>query len=161
MGGGESIKHTDTLSSSEFQELIDGVYNTDEGFSGRTGFHYCVFADEIWNGRSGVNWGLEYIVADGHSYVNHKIKAQAGLLMHETGHSIGLLPGKESQGPGYFPGIDNDNSQNPGDSEYEKYANYKSCMNYRYTKTIIDYSNGSHGTNDHDDWGDINLAKYL
>ena len=34
MGAGEPIKHKGTLTSDDFQDLIDEVYNTDEGFSG-------------------------------------------------------------------------------------------------------------------------------
>jgi hypothetical protein len=31
-------------------------------------------------------------------------------------------------------------------------------MNYRYTIHILDYSDGSHGKRDYDDWGNIDLT---
>ncbi|RLF69216.1 MAG: hypothetical protein DRN57_01380, partial [Thermoplasmata archaeon] len=170
MGGGESIKHTETLSEDEFNDLFDKKYNTNEGFtqSRKKIFHYCIFADNIWTGRSGKSYSSnKFVVADGHSVVNpiigSHVKGQAGSFMHELGHSLGLFEGSESKGPGYFPGIDNDKSDDwtwpwNTDHPYHKYKNYKSCMNYRYQTEIIDYSDGNHGSGDHDDWSDIMIT---
>ncbi len=148
MGGGEEIEHRDPLSETEFkQDLYNSNYNGNHGFTqSRKGkFHYCVFADEIWTGRSGINPSSvkeTFVVADGHSLVDD-VTAQAGTFMHELGHSLGLT-GTPVGRPGYFKGIDEEYNQD-----------YKSCMNYEYQTTLIDYSDGSNGAKDHDDWADV------
>ena len=70
----------------------------------------------------------------------------AGVMMHETGHVLGIFRGNT-------PGCDNSN-------EILKYLNYRSCMNYHYTYFVVDYSDGSHGVNDFDDWDRIDLTRF-
>lgn len=70
----------------------------------------------------------------------------AGVMMHETGHVLGIYRGNS-------PGCDNS-------KEVFKYLNYKSCMNYFYTYFVVDYSDGSHGVNDFDDWDRIDLTRF-
>jgi len=70
----------------------------------------------------------------------------AGAIMHETGHTLGII--------GDIP-----NSIWPWQINYWRYGRYKSCMNYRYIYIgVVDYSDGSHGINDYDDWGNIDLT---
>jgi hypothetical protein len=72
-------------------------------------------------------------------------------IMHETAHTFGidyLFP----------PGCDNKRTLYPWRLSYWLFGNYKSCMNYRYTFTILDYSNGSHGFGDYDDWGNLDFT---
>jgi hypothetical protein len=72
-----------------------------------------------------------------------------GGLMHETGHTLNIRA----------PGCDARKSVWPWQLNYWVYANYKSCMNYRYVyRGLVDYSDGTHGTNDDDDWGKIDLT---
>lgn len=33
-------------------------------------------------------------------------------------------------------------------------------MNYRYVFKLVDYSDGSHGENDFDDWGHLDLTQF-
>jgi hypothetical protein len=76
----------------------------------------------------------------------------ASALMHELGHTLGIFSGNT-------PGCDNQNTQNPWQYEYWKYTSYKSVMNYRYIYTeLIDYSDGSRGKNDFNDWDTIDLT---
>jgi hypothetical protein len=70
----------------------------------------------------------------------------AGVMMHESGHVLGIFHSNT-------PGCDTKN-------EVLKYYNYKSCMNYFYTYFLVDYSDGSHGPNDFDDWGRIDLTRF-
>jgi hypothetical protein len=73
----------------------------------------------------------------------------AGAIMHETGHTLNIQA----------PGVDARDGVWPWQTNYWKYARYKSCMNYRYVyRGVVDYSDGSHGKNDYDDWGDIDLT---
>ena len=76
----------------------------------------------------------------------------AGAMMHETGHVLGINHWNT-------PGCDTD-SGFPGGSEWYKYRNYKSCMNYNYVYTLIDYSDGSRGENDFNDWERIDLTRF-
>jgi len=162
MGGGGQITHQDELAT----EDKDGDLNDWNDFYGNNNyfnsdrkhiFRYCIFAHEIDTGKSGRCDHIDlFIVADADSVVNHEIKGQAGTFMHELGHTLGL-------DDDLFDGIDNDQSDDwtwPWDTDhpYNRYANYKSCMNYRYQTEIIDYSDGTHGSGDFDDWGHIDLT---
>ena len=74
----------------------------------------------------------------------------AGAIMHETGHTLGIFGWD-------VPGCDNHDSIFPNKG-WLKWRSYKSVMNYNYAYFLIDYSDGSHGKNDHDDWGNIDLT---
>jgi len=73
----------------------------------------------------------------------------AGAIMHEVGHSMDV----------YNPGVDNRNTYWPWQIGFWRFGPYKSVMNYRYIYTgLVDYSDGSRGKNDYDDWGTINFT---
>jgi hypothetical protein len=73
----------------------------------------------------------------------------AGAIMHETGHTLNIEA----------PGCDDPNTIWPWMTDYWRYGRYHSVMNYRYIYNgNIDYSDGSHGKNDYDDWGHIDLT---
>jgi hypothetical protein len=59
------------------------------------------------------------------------------VLMHELGHSMGLMPVVAE-------GIDN---------RWVPAEEYPSVMNYNTGDALLDYSAGGHGPDDHDDWG--------
>ena len=72
-------------------------------------------------------------------------------IMHETGHTFGI--------DFLFPiGCDNIFTTKPYHIAYWFFENYKSCMNYRYTYSLLDYSDGSHGIGDSDDWGQLDFS---
>ncbi|MCD6448219.1 MAG: hypothetical protein J7L58_04150 [Thermoplasmata archaeon] len=77
--------------------------------------------------------------------------AMASLFMHELGHTLGIFWHT-------YHGCDNITSTRPWYDGWDKYANYKSCMNYRYAWSLIDYSDGSHGQGDFNDWATIDPA---
>jgi hypothetical protein len=75
----------------------------------------------------------------------------AGAMMHETGHLLDVEA----------PGADNHGGAWPWNVEFWRYGSYKSVMNYRYIYSdLIDYSDGSHGKNDYDDWATIDLTYF-
>jgi hypothetical protein len=81
----------------------------------------------------------------------NRASVYAGAIMHETGHTLGI----------YAPGCDAPDCVWPWQINYWLYAPYKSCMNYRYTyRGIVDYSDGSRGKNDFDDWAIIDLTLF-
>ena len=77
----------------------------------------------------------------------------ASVIMHEMGHNFGIRFG-------YPSGCDNQNTKYPWQLGWYLYRNYESIMNYRYTYEILDYSDGSHGNRDFDDWSNINLSYF-
>ena len=76
----------------------------------------------------------------------------AAVLMHEIGHTLGIFHGNT-------PGADNGKTVKPSQYDYWKYGPYKSVMNYRYIYSgMVDYSDGSRGRNDFDDWNTLDLT---
>ena len=66
-------------------------------------------------------------------------------VLHELGHTCGF-------GLMHHSGVDNTTA-----NVKEVYNNYMSVMNYKkYALRLFDYSDGTHGENDCDDWGQIN-----
>ena len=76
--------------------------------------------------------------------------AYASVYMHETGHTLDLR----------YEGVDNQGTYYPWQLPYWIYGPYRSTMNYRYTYRIVDYSDGSHGPRDYDDWSNIDLTGF-
>jgi hypothetical protein len=74
-------------------------------------------------------------------------------IMHEMGHNFGIRGGNP-------PGCDVQLSKWPWEIGYWIYRTYKSIMNYHYTYKIFDYSDGSHGKRDYDDWEAIDLSYF-
>jgi hypothetical protein len=77
----------------------------------------------------------------------------ASSIMHEMGHNFGIRNGNP-------PGCDAHRAIKPWQPLFWVYLNYKSIMNYIYTYSILDYSDGSHGRRDHDDWNAIDLSHF-
>lgn len=85
-------------------------------FSRARAFHYCLFVNKYGGeGSTGLSRGIpggDFIVADGAGGGNLNVTEQAGTLMHEFGHNLGLRHGG-------------------GDSVHYK-PNYLSIMNYSF-----------------------------
>jgi hypothetical protein len=76
---------------------------------------------------------------------------QAVQVMHELGHSLGI-------NKVVWAGVDNASSRN-GDPPDYPWWDYVSCMNYDYFwMRYFDYSDGSHGEYDTDDWSNLDLT---
>jgi len=76
---------------------------------------------------------------------------QAIQVMHELGHSLGFLYA-------HTPGVDNTSLRHPDVKDYP-WFDYKSCMNYDYfMQRLFDYSDGTNGPNDTDDWSAVDLT---
>ena len=119
-------------------------------------FHYSVIVyDAGFNGFavSGDMWQISS------KYIEEKCQqlffvdpavVYSSVYMHETGHSLDIDN----------PGVDNQNTIYPWHPDYWKYRPYKSCMNYGYTYILVDYSYGSRGMNDFNDWHDLDLTDF-
>ena len=79
--------------------------------------------------------------------------AFASVVMHELGHGLGVLGS-------VFPGCDNQKGRSPLGIGFWMYGDYVSCMNYRYCYRYMDYSDGSNGMRDFDDWSFMELARF-
>ena len=74
---------------------------------------------------------------------------QATAVMHEMGHTLGI---------GYLHcgGVDNISRE-----AFVEWYDYQSCMNYFwYAQRLFDYSDGSHGEKDVDDWALIDVGGF-
>jgi hypothetical protein len=70
-------------------------------------------------------------------------------ILHELGHSCGF-------NLTYHGGVDN----NTADA-LATWGNYRSSMSYlTWWEKLFDYSDGSHGEGDKDDWSNIDLAYF-
>jgi hypothetical protein len=80
-----------------------------------------------------------------------RVIVYVGAIMHETGHTLNIQA----------PGVDCHTGVWPWQPGYWRYQNYKSVMNYRYIYNgISDYSDGTHGKNDYDDWAHLDLTYF-
>ena len=119
-------------------------------------FHYGVIIHKSTS-AAGAMFGPDrfYITSNGH---NLKIEKNPLLLdrdivygsayMHECGHTLGIEN----------PGVDDRNSMYFYQLNWWKWHPYKSVMNYGYMYQMVDYSDGSRGMNDFDDWGTLDLT---
>lgn len=74
----------------------------------------------------------------------------ASAYMHELGHTFNFYP---------IPGH-NEGCYYPWQAGWWLVGSYKSCMNYRYMYYTVDYSDGSHGKNDFDDWERMDMTYF-
>ena len=81
----------------------------------------------------------------------HREIIYASAIMHETGHVLGIFHSNT-------PGCDNASGKFPWQKDWWVWRNYKSVMNYGLMYTFVDYSDGSRGRNDFDDWDRIDLT---
>ena len=73
--------------------------------------------------------------------------------MHELGHTLGIFGNRP-------PGCDDQGGKYPWQLGWWLNRPYKSCMNYGYTYYLVDYSDGSRGKRDFDDWHNIDLQHF-
>jgi hypothetical protein len=79
----------------------------------------------------------------------------ATVFMHELGHTLGLFHD-------VYPGIDNESHIIPFPTPFIKgqltHYRYLSCMSYQYAWQVLNYSDGSRGKGDFNDWGNLDLT---
>jgi hypothetical protein len=159
--GGEEILYSDISNLEKLRDLYWDYFLHNDLDNPRKGiFHYTIvsnYIEELYGGCVFFGWDhLDTIsIAGQQIQENHKNEREGKIIvygiMHELGHSLGLIIDD-------YDGIDNDESWDIWRKSFWKYNNYKSCMNYRYVYDILDYSDGSHGKNDFDDWDNIDLG---
>lgn len=145
--------------SSNFASNRDGIWHYMI-----TGNRYTYDVDPAdssgWASAMGSNVfvGIGYIKDD--TNATDQDRAIADTLAHEIGHNLCLTGERlyfEQPASCAYQGVDNKSTS----SAYYNLENYESVMNYRYQLTdvddlgVVDYSDGSNSTNDHDDWSAI------
>ena len=74
-----------------------------------------------------------------------------GGAIHELGHTLGL--NVDDHG-----GIDNRISTKMFTLQWWKYLSYLSCMSYMYTYLLFDFSDGTLGNGDFNDWENMDFS---
>lgn len=158
LGGGEELPYKDSF----YYNFLKDIYweyflNNDLNNPRKNIFHYGLICNYgPGNGFAFIGWAhLNSFCISGQMLADSNPNYERGQLvvtgsMHETCHTLGLFADD-------FGGNDNRASVLPWFWEYWKYWNYKSCMNYRYTWDILDYSDGTHGSGDFNDWGNLDF----
>jgi len=157
MGGGEIIPFEKKVSGRLLGYYYNRYFLHDGEQAWRQGvFHYAlVVYDAGYPGyvfrRDALQISSMYVNEKSHQlfFVDPAI-VYGSVFMHETGHTLDI----------WNPGVDDPDTMYPWKYDYWKYRPYKSCMNYGYTYLLVDYSDGSHGKNDFDDWHDLSLTYF-
>ncbi len=171
MGGGELIPFVDVLRLGEEKQYYNQYFLQDQAENWRRGVfryalmsyhHFPISGLEFAGEDGGYTQGLNSFVLSTKS-LEEKIESwllpfernltYASVIMHELGHTMGIYIGNP-------PGCDNQLSRTPLGIGWWLYGNYVSCMNYRYCYQLLDYSDGSHGWGDFDDWSELRVSQF-
>ena len=182
MGGGETYPFDESLSFDEIQEIYWEYFMHEDPDNWRRGvFHWGIISyhSDYYHGFAFPSFvenrstALDcfHIATKEHEVIPfkypilriisrkslnkqyHRELIYASAMMHETGHVLGIFYDNT-------PGCDNQTGKFPWEKDWWVWRNYKSCMNYGWMYTIVDYSDGSRGQNDFDDWGRIDLTAF-
>ncbi len=159
LGGGEEIPLISNFSYTDLRDLYWNYFLHNDLNNPRKGiFHYCLVCD--YGADRGFSFfGWEHldsfqISAQGlHESFPRYTRSHVIIsgAFHELGHTFGLFVDDHG-------GIDNMVDTKIFTLQWWKYLSYKSSMNYWYTYSVFDYSDGSHGKGDFDDWGTLDFS---
>ncbi len=159
LGGGEEIPYAGNLSYEMIRDRYWDYFLHNNLDNPRKGiFHYGLICDYTpgggfavvgWDQLDSFTLSVELLMRGFSSYGRERLIVSA--TMHELGHTLGLVVDD-------FGGIDNLATASPKYKEYWQYLDYKSCMSYRYTWDVMDYSDGSHWGRDFNDWENLDFS---
>ncbi len=158
-GGGEEILQINNFSFSDLSDLY-WIYFLHNNLSNprKNIFHYCLvcdygpasgFAFFGWNSLDSFLISAQILQNNQPPYFNRD-RLIIGGSIHELGHTLGLFVDDHG-------GNDNRIATWPFTYQWWKFLSYRSCMNYWYTYKIINFSDGSKGKNDFNDWENMDL----
>ncbi len=153
LGGSEVIPYVTNFNFDTLTDLYwDYFLHNDLENPRKNIFHYGLICDKgPGNGFAMIGWGHlnGFCISADVLKKNQQIQPRQKLIthgsMHELGHTMGLVVDD-------FGGNDNHGATKPLHREFWKYRNYKSIMHYRYTYSILDFSDGDNGKVDYNDW---------
>jgi len=159
LGGGEELPSQSSVSYAEIITIYwDYFLHNDLNNPRQHIFHYGIICDYAASaGFAVMGWNhLNAFIISAQLLEELYPRYTKGWLtmgasMHEVGHTCGLIAT-------VYAGIDNRNSVNPLYKEFWMFLPYKSIMNYHYTYPLFDYSDGSHGRGDFNDWGNLDFS---
>ncbi len=165
MGGSDVIPHERCVNYASLVDLYWTYFlNEEPGYWRKGVFHYVILSDSCFQAMPGfvfIGWDEADSFTLNMGYYRQEIPAvfrdhvHATVFMHELGHTLGLFHD-------VYPGIDNESSLIPFPLPFIEgqltYARYLSCMSYQYAWQILDYSDGSRGSGDFDDWSHVDLT---
>jgi len=159
LGGGEEISYKQRFSYADLRDLYWEYFLHNDLNNPRKGiFHYGLICDHgVDMGFAVVGWNhLDSFVIPAQflaerSPLFSRDTYIIGGSIHELGHTLGLTVDDHG-------GNDNMVATKPFTLQWWKYRNYRSCMNYLHTYKIIDFSDGSHGRGDFDDWNNFDFS---
>ena len=163
MGGGEIIPFDSMMQLGEEQWYYKQYFLHNDPENWRRGvFRYALYVNDHspikgleFPGENTViqffKPGLNSFVISTQYFRLFSIKDHACLMLHELGHTLRIYIGHPL-------GCDNQLMRNPFSLQRILFRNYRSVMNYQYTYDIMDYSDGSHGFGDYDDWGNMDFT---
>lgn len=160
MGGGESIPFDTLCTYNELQVFYQRYFlHMDENNWRKGVFHYGLVINEAEGAYGFVYrrdaYQISAVGMDKKAAMPqlHKDIVYASAYMHECGHTLGIFNGNT-------PGCDDQEGKFPWEINWWKWLPYKSVMNYGYMYWILDYSDGSRGRNDFDDWGRLDFTYF-
>jgi len=165
-GGGEVLPHIETLSQDSGMMLQ--FYENHFADERKGTFRYVVVGHNAGFCHPSKNNKYDTMAVDTSLYKAYFRRSAftprtqrivlASATMHELGHSLGIAPWT-------WGGNDNLTFAEGKQAKQEfldQWGNYKSVMNYYYifNKKIVDYSDGSHGPGDQNDWEAFDLTAF-
>jgi len=159
LGGGEEMPTQSYISYAEIINIYwDFFLQNDLNNPRQRIFHYGIICDYSEGGGFAVmGWShlnafiiSAQLLAELYPYYTKGWLTTAA-SMHEVGHTCGLIAT-------VYAGIDNKNTIYPYYKEFWMYLPYRSMLNYHYTYSFLDYSDGSHGRQDFNDWGNLDFS---
>jgi hypothetical protein len=156
--GGEEIPYMTHYSYADIHDLYWNYFLHNDLNNPRKGiFHYCVVSDYgpgggfVFMGWDHVDSFLVSAQMLHNNYPNYpREQVIVSGIFHELGHTFGLFVNDHG-------GIDNRVGSKIFTLQWWKYINYRSCMNYWHTYRVTDYSDGSKGKGDFDDWSNLDF----
>jgi nitrous oxidase accessory protein NosD len=159
LGGGEELPAQARITFGEIITIYwDYFLHGDLNNPRQHIFHYGIFCDySESNGFAVMGWNHlnAFIISAQHIADMYKTHTRGWLAlaagMHEVGHTCGLIVAS-------YNGIDNHATVNPFYKEFWMYLSYRSMLNYHYTYSFFDFSDGSHGRWDFNDWANLDFS---
>jgi hypothetical protein len=158
MGGSDIIPYDELTDYDELRDMYDNYFLHNDENNARGGiFHYGVMV-YCAQGASGFVFQPDAFQISLKGMLDKKIQFPwlqqdvifASAYMHELGHTFDFNP---------IPGH-NEDCYYPLQIGWWLVGSYKSCMNYRYMYYTVDYSDGSRGKNDFDDWERMDMTYF-
>ena len=182
MGGGELIPFDDTVTWPEIQGIYWDYFMHRDPDNWRRGvFHYGIvtYHTDIYHGFTFPSFVenrsvrvdsfqistkelevlpfkyplFRILVRKTLNKEKHREIIYAAAMMHETGHVLGIYNGNT-------PGCDNQTGKYIWQKDWWFWRSYHSVMNYGWMYSFVDYSDGSNGKNDFNDWERIDLTAF-